>query len=51
MSPNLAQPLTGTVWLGSPQSDNPYRLFVEVHGYGLSVRLKGRVTPDRTPAS
>ncbi|HEX4720005.1 MAG TPA: hypothetical protein VH300_15880 [Thermoleophilaceae bacterium] len=45
-SPVLSAPLTGSVYLGSPQADNPYRLFVVMDGSGLSVRLKGRVTPD-----
>jgi hypothetical protein len=45
-SPVLANPLTGKVYLGQPLADNPYRLFVVVDGYGLSVRLKGRVSPD-----
>jgi hypothetical protein len=46
VSPNLPQPLTGSVYLGQPQPDNPYRLFVNTDGFGLSVRLKGTVTPD-----
>ena len=45
-SPVLAAPLTGSVFLGTPLADNPYRLFVVVEGFGLSVRLKGRVAPD-----
>jgi hypothetical protein len=45
-SPVLATPLTGSVYLGQPLADNPYRLFVVVDGHGLSVRLKGRVSPD-----
>ncbi|MEA2424974.1 MAG: hypothetical protein QOH13_1384 [Thermoleophilaceae bacterium] len=46
VSPNLSGPLTGSVYLGAPQADNPYRLFVVVDGFGLSIRLKGKVTPD-----
>src|SRR3954454_2449207 len=45
-TPGLATALKGSVYLGQPQTDNPYRLFVVVEGSGLSVRLKGRVTPD-----
>jgi hypothetical protein len=46
VSPVLSTPLTGSVYLGQPLADNPYRLFVVVDGSGLTVRLKGRVTPD-----
>jgi hypothetical protein len=45
-SPTLPAPLTGTVYLGAPLPDNPYRLFLVAQGFGLSVRLAGRVTPD-----
>ena len=45
-SPVLSAPLTGSVYLGQPLADNPYRLFVVADGFGLSVRLKGTVTPD-----
>jgi hypothetical protein len=37
--------LTGSVYLGAPVPDDPFRLFVEVHGFGLSVRLAGSVHP------
>jgi hypothetical protein len=39
-------PLAGAVYLGKPQPGNPYRLFVDVEGAGLAVRLQGKVTPD-----
>src|SRR3954454_19378458 len=45
-TPVLGAPLKGSVYLGQPVADNPYRLFVVVDGSGLSVRLKGTVTPD-----
>jgi hypothetical protein len=45
-TPVLSAPLTGNVYLGQPLADNPYRLFVVAEGFGLSVRLKGTVTPD-----
>ena len=45
-SPVLSAPLTGSVYLGTPLADNPYRIFVVADGFGISVRLKGRVTPD-----
>lgn len=46
VSPVLAAPLTGSVYLGQPLADNPYRLFVVANGFGLTVRLKGKVAPD-----
>jgi hypothetical protein len=46
VSPVLSAPLTGSVYLGQPLPGNPYRLFVVADGFGLSVRLKGTVTPD-----
>jgi hypothetical protein len=34
------------VYLGEPRPDDPYRLFVEAHNFGLSIRLIGSVHPD-----
>jgi hypothetical protein len=47
-NPGEGAKLTGNVYLGQPQADNPYRLFVDAESarYGLVVRLKGTVTPD-----
>jgi hypothetical protein len=45
-TPVLGDSLKGSVYLGRPLADNPYRLFVVADGFGLSVRLKGTVTPD-----
>jgi hypothetical protein len=45
-TPVLPSPLTGSVFLGQPLPDDPYRLFVEAHGFGLSIRLIGSVHPD-----
>ena len=45
-TPVLSAPLTGSVYLGTPHADNPFRIFVLAEGFGLSVRLEGRVTPD-----
>src|SRR3954451_20678296 len=45
-TPVLADSLKGSVYLGAPLAGNPYRLFVVADGFGLSVRLKGVVTPD-----
>jgi len=45
-TPVLPAPLTGSVYLGQPLPDDPYRLFVEAHGFGLTIRLIGSVHPD-----
>jgi hypothetical protein len=45
-TPVLPDPLTGSVYLGKPLPDDPYRLFVEAHGFGLTIRLAGSVHPD-----
>src|SRR3954447_18208588 len=45
-SPVLSAPLPGSVYLGQPLADNPFRIFVVAEGFGISVRLPGRVTPD-----
>jgi hypothetical protein len=41
-----SQGLDGSVYLGKPLPDDPYRLFVEAHNFGLSIRLIGSVRPD-----
>jgi hypothetical protein len=41
-----SQGLDGSVYLGKPLPDDPYRLFVEAHNFGLSIRLIGSVHPD-----
>jgi hypothetical protein len=45
-TPLLADPLLGSVYLGEPQPDDPYRLFVEASRPGLTIRLAGSVHPD-----
>jgi hypothetical protein len=45
-TPLLPAPLTGSVYLGQPLPDDPYRLFVEAQGSGIAVRLSGSVHPD-----
>ncbi|MEA2480084.1 MAG: hypothetical protein QOJ07_2006, partial [Thermoleophilaceae bacterium] len=45
-TPVLSAPLTGSVYLGQPLADNPFRIFVVAEGFGISLRLPGRVTPD-----
>ena len=46
-SPALSAPLTGSVWVGTQQADDPYRIFLQATGpMGLDVRLKGSARPD-----
>ncbi|MEV4422009.1 hypothetical protein AB0L40_18790 [Patulibacter sp. NPDC049589] len=45
-TPVLDSPLQGSVYVGQPLPGNRYRLFVNADGHGISVRLKGTVTPD-----
>lgn len=48
------EPLTGSMYLGGPESGPitgpPYTMYVDAESsrYGVSVRLKGSVTPDET---
>jgi hypothetical protein len=45
-TPVLPAPLTGSVHLAQPLPDDPYRLFVDASGFGITVRLTGSVHPD-----
>jgi hypothetical protein len=49
-TPLLDNPLTGYVYLGSPPappaSPNPFRVFQEIKGYGLDIKLQGSVAAD-----
>jgi hypothetical protein len=45
-TPVLENPLNGSVYVGQPLPGNRYRLFVNADGPGISIRLKGTVTPD-----
>jgi hypothetical protein len=45
-TPVLPDPLTGTIFLGEPKPGDMFRLFLEAHGFGLTIRLAGSVTPD-----
>jgi hypothetical protein len=49
-SPLLDNPLTGYVYVGSPPappaSPNPFRVFQEIKGYGLDIKLQGSVAAD-----
>ncbi|WP_022930364.1 hypothetical protein [Patulibacter americanus] len=45
-TPVLDSPLEGNVYIGQPLSGNRYRLFLNADGHGISIRLKGTVTPN-----
>jgi hypothetical protein len=45
-TPVLSDALQGAVYLGQPLAGDPYRLFVEAKGFGLTVRLIGSVHAD-----
>ena len=49
----LSGPLTGSVYLGQPLSTDPtsgrmFRVFQELQGFGLDIKLQGSVTADPT---
>ena len=52
ITPLLSGPLTGKVYLGQPleqtdpTSGQMYRVFQEIQGFGLDVKLKGQVSAD-----
>jgi hypothetical protein len=52
ITPLLSGPLTGRVYLGQPleqtdpTSGQMYRVFQEIQGFGLDVKLKGQVAAD-----
>jgi hypothetical protein len=50
-TPVLPEPLTGSVWVGRPASDDPasgdlFRLFVEAYARGVRIKLLGRIQAD-----
>ena len=49
-TPLLAGPLTGNVYVGTQQTGNPYRVFLDAEdpADGLSVRLVGNISADAT---
>ncbi|HEV2858586.1 MAG TPA: hypothetical protein VGW80_09315 [Solirubrobacterales bacterium] len=47
-SPLLPGPLQGFVYVGQPRPGNPYRVFFSFEGYGVRVKLEGRVDLDPT---
>jgi hypothetical protein len=44
--PLLQKPVVGDIFLGSPTPANPFRVFLVGRGSGLTVKLRGNVTPD-----
>ncbi len=47
-SPDLADPLTGNVYLGSQLTGDPFRLFLDASADGVDVRLTGSISSDPT---
>ena len=45
-SHTLPGPINGTIYVGRQLEGNPYRIFVVVAGFGVTVKLEGKVTPD-----
>jgi hypothetical protein len=45
-SPLLPDSVTGSAFVGQPLPGDRYRLFLTLEGRGVSVRLKGSVSPD-----
>ena len=45
-SPTLNGPLTGSVYIGQPEPDNQYRLFMIASGFGMNVKLMGSFKPN-----
>ncbi len=45
-TPVLPGPLLGAVYLGEPQPGNRFRLFLVLDGFGLHIKLSGKVIPD-----
>ncbi len=45
-SPLLPGPVQGAVYVGTPLPGNTYRILLALDGYGVEVKLEGKVTPD-----
>jgi hypothetical protein len=45
-TPLLPGPLEGSVYVGDPLPNDPYRIFLNVEGFGVVVRLEGKVHAD-----
>ena len=42
----LPGPLPGYVFLGEPQPESRYRVFLAANGFGVHIKIAGTVTPD-----
>jgi hypothetical protein len=47
-SPLLPGPLPGDVFIGKPKPGDPYRVFFSLSGYGVRIKLEGRIDLDPT---
>jgi hypothetical protein len=45
-TPLLANPIPGDIYLGEPQSGNPFRVFVYAEGSGVRIKLEGSIQAD-----
>jgi hypothetical protein len=45
-SPTLNGPLLGSVYIGQPEPNNQYRLFLVVSGFGMNIKLVGSFKPN-----
>ncbi len=45
-SPTLNGPLTGSVYIGEPEANNQYRLFMVASGFGMNIKLVGSFRPN-----
>jgi hypothetical protein len=46
VSPDLANPLHGQIYVGEPQRGAMYRVLQNIEGEGVDVKLEGRASPD-----
>jgi hypothetical protein len=46
VSPNVAEPLHGQVYVGQPEPGKMYRVFQNIEGDGLDVKLEGTASPN-----
>lgn len=46
ISPNVPSPLSGQVYVGAPEPGNMYRVFENLQGDGVDVKLEGTISPN-----
>jgi hypothetical protein len=46
ISPNVPEPLHGQVYVGQPEPGNMYRVFQNIEGDGIDVKLEGTASPN-----